>query len=296
MGTVGTTKKYVTVAELCKEKILNINIPNNSSFLHDVMLKAQEKQIDSQLSRHQFDLIERECYLLSLHQLLIKFVENGGSSASDFLQFAASGMTERLCSKAEIEIRQQSESFLWFELRYGRITASVLHEASHCKTKDGHFVKKLLGASKKFDSVEMQRERNLENTVVKEVERIINKKLEKCGFVLIPKSPIFGASPDAMGDNFVVEVKCPSSEKALVQYISNGQITAKYKAQIHLQMIAADTKTGLFCVADANFEKNKKVNLMWIDLDQNYISSLMDKAMDFWKYNIFPKMINSIMK
>lgn len=149
-----------------------------------------------------------------------------------------------------METKQQRDSLLWHELRYGRITASIIHEASHCKTKDGSFVQRLLGASKKFDSEEMRRGRNLEKVVIKEVENQINKQLTESGFILSSDFPIFGASPDAMGDDFVVEVKCPKYEKTLAHYISNGNITAKCKAQIHLQMLATKTKKGLFCVAD----------------------------------------------
>lgn len=63
------------------------------------MTKAKKKQINSQLSRHSFALIEREMYSLSLHQLLITFFENKGTSANDFIQFAASQMKNEFCSK-----------------------------------------------------------------------------------------------------------------------------------------------------------------------------------------------------
>ncbi|KAJ8913990.1 hypothetical protein NQ315_008982 [Exocentrus adspersus] len=66
--------------------------------------------------------------------------------------------------------------------------------------------------------------------------------------------PIFGASPDAIIDNFVVEIKCPTKEKTVTNYIKSNQIVNKYKAQIHLQMLATEKKKGLFCVADPNFE------------------------------------------
>lgn len=297
LGTVGTTKKYIEVTELCKNGISTTdNLLDNSRFLNCIMTKAKEKQIDNQLSRHSFTLTEREMYSLSLHQLLIIFLENKGTSASDFIQFAASQMKNEFCAKIETETKQQRDSLLWHELRYGRITASTLYEASHCKTKDGSFVQRLLGASKKFDSKEMRRGRDLEKVIIKEIENQINKKLKESDFILRSDFPIFGASPDAMGDDFVVEVKCPSSEKTVTQYISHGNITAKYKAQIHLQMLAAKTKKGLFCVADPDFEKNKKINLIWVNFDLDFIFKLIDKSMNFWEENVFHKMKESIMK
>ncbi|XP_046142526.1 uncharacterized protein LOC114882098 [Osmia bicornis bicornis] len=235
LGTVGTTKKFVEATELCKQEIPSTVLPDNSTFLQNILKKAEEKQIDSQLSRHNFEVLERECYSLSLHHLLIAFLMNGGSAANDFIRFAMSKMTAQLISKTEVETRQQSESSLWYELRYGRITASVMHEAAHCKTADGSFTNKILGAAKKFDSALTRRGKNVEKTVISEVEKLINKRLKKCGIILIPQCPMLGASPDAMGEDFVVEVKCPGSDKTFSQYIANNEITSKYKAQIQIQ-------------------------------------------------------------
>lgn len=161
---------YIEVTELCKDRIPTINNLPDNSFLNHIMTKAKEKQIDSQLSRHNFALAERETYSLSL-QLLIQFFETKKISASDFMEFATSQMKKELCIKIKTETKLQSESLLWHELRYGRITASVIHEVTHCKTKDGSLVQKLLGASKKFDSKEMKRGRYLEKVVIKEVKK-----------------------------------------------------------------------------------------------------------------------------
>nr|XP_034194868.1 uncharacterized protein LOC117611080 [Osmia lignaria] len=207
--TVGTTKKFVEATELCKEEIPSTVLPDNSTFLQNILKKAEEKQIDSQLSRHNFELLERECYSLSLHHLLIAFLKNGGSAANDFIQFATSKMTPQLISKVEVETRQQSESSLW----------CVSHSPSSQTTQFRFH------AAKKFDSALTRRGKNLEKTVIAEVEKLINKKLKKCGIILIPQCPMLGASPDAMGENFVVEVKCPGSDKTFSQYISNNEIT-----------------------------------------------------------------------
>lgn len=297
LGSVETTKKYIKLSELCKETVsVRDNLPDNSTFLEHVVTKAKEKQVDGQLSMHNCKLIEREMYSVSLHQLLINFLENKGTTADDFMQFVTSQMNQKLCSKIVKETTQQSENVLWHELRYGRITASVLHEAAHCDTANGSFVQRLLGASKKFDSKAMNRGRHLEKAVIQEIEKQINVHLAESGFILIPDFPIFGASPDAIGSNFVVEVKCPNSQKILVQYISNGNITARYKAQIHLQMFAAKVKKGLFCVADPDFEKNKKITLLWVNYEIDYILDLINRSINFWKKNVFCKMKDSLMK
>ncbi|GBP91169.1 hypothetical protein EVAR_67279_1 [Eumeta japonica] len=50
-----------------------------------------------------------------------------------------------LIEKVKEETIEQSKSNLWFELRYGRITASKAYEVSRCKTADGTLVSLILG-------------------------------------------------------------------------------------------------------------------------------------------------------
>ncbi len=44
------------------------------------------------------------------------------------------------------------------------------------------------------------------------------------------------ASPDGICDDYVMEIKCPTSEKAVTKYIKNGHVTDKYNSQIQMQM------------------------------------------------------------
>ncbi|XP_008213224.1 uncharacterized protein LOC103317369 [Nasonia vitripennis] len=148
-----TSVKYKTAQEINGyETPLDESKLDNSNFLSKIVKHAEEKQLDSQLSRHCFKLKEREVLALSLHQLLIDFMSTGKSSADDFIAFASSRMDDRLCKEAEMRTRDQSDNVLWYKLRYGRITASKLYEAAHCKTGDGSFVRTVIGAAKVFDT------------------------------------------------------------------------------------------------------------------------------------------------
>lgn len=88
------------------------------------MLKnAKEKQLDSKQS---------------MHQLVIDFLSTEESTADAYIVFAYSRMDAKLCKVAEIRTTDQSNINLWYELRYDRITASELYEASRCKTGEGY--------------------------------------------------------------------------------------------------------------------------------------------------------------
>ncbi|KAF9788883.1 hypothetical protein SFRURICE_018459 [Spodoptera frugiperda] len=95
-----------------------------------------------------------------MHQLTYKFKER---CVEDF--FEEIEITASLIKKVEEETREQSNSALWFELRYGRITASRAFEVSRCKTSDGTLISLILGG-KISDTPTMKRGRVLENESV----------------------------------------------------------------------------------------------------------------------------------
>ena len=191
-----------------------------------------------------------------------------------------------------MQTRVQSECLLWYELRYGRITASKLHEASKCQTTSGSLVKQIIGAAKMYETKAMERGKVLEKQVFTELTKS-GFVIKKCGLLLNSTIPIFGASPDAIGIDYVVEIKCPISWKCFKTYIFENQITNKYKAQILLQMFAAGKKKGLFCVADPDFEKNKKIHKLWIEFEEKLLDKLLCDATNFWKNNIYPILIKT---
>lgn len=265
------------------------------SFLTHVINSAKEKQLDSQLSRHHYILKEREVTTLSVHYLLIEFVASGGCNADDFLNFMRSNFSISLCQDADKKTKNQYQDTLWHELRYGRITASKIYEVAHCQKSDGSLVRSIISSIKSFDTVHMERGRRLEKQVLSVVSKQKGEKLQNSGFIILRDYPIIGASPDALGSDFIVEVKCPSSEKTFTTYVHNGEINVKYKTQMYLQMLAAGVTKGLFCVADSDFETNEKVTVIELNYDALYTQTVINKAIEFWKENIFPKLFKSVM-
>ncbi len=62
----------------------------------------------------------------------------------------------------------------------------------------------------------MQRGIYLEARVIATVERKRNTSFRKQEIIVLPFSPIYGASPRVVNDNFVVEVKCPSPKMTIL--------------------------------------------------------------------------------
>lgn len=170
------------------------------------------------------------------------------------------------------------------------MTASKLYETSRCKTPDGSLVDMMFGANKIKDTAAMKRGRDLESKVVRHVEETRRLSISNIGLVLQPSLPFFGASPDGMTRDMVVEVKCPSSVTSMETYIKpNGDIGEKFRAQMQLQMHMTGKKTALFCVAHPEFEKNKDVRIVTVSYDEVYIKNVLQAALQFWETAVWPQ-------
>ena len=143
----------------------------------------------------------------------------------------------------------------------------------------------------------MIRGRNLEPDVIKVVEHQENLCFSSVGLVLNRRRPIFGASPDAINNEYVLEVKCPTTEENIKYYISqDGQVMPKVLAQIQLAMDMTERKKALLCVASHDFEHSKKVQVVRLNYDEGYVNSMVENATQFWKTYVFPNLYNGSAK
>jgi hypothetical protein len=96
----------------------------------------------------------------------------------------------------------------------------------------------------------MERGIRLEKKVLTKVEALQQNKFQRCGLLLSPDFPFFGASPDGINKDCVLEIKCPFSLKSKLSFINaKNEISAKCVNQIQLQMFLSNRKSCLFCVA-----------------------------------------------
>ncbi|XP_046744287.1 uncharacterized protein LOC124410167 [Diprion similis] len=269
------------------------DLPDNTDFLKTVLNELRKRQFDCQISRHFINNDSPK--VLSLHNIMLQFCScSDNTEVQSFLSFASNTMTVDQCIRARRETQTQSESKLWNELRYGRITASRIYEMAHCKTKSGSLVEQVIGSSKIRDTEAMERGRRLEKEVIKLLKEMLKTNIEDCGLLVGARFPVIGASPDGVGDDFVVEIKCPMTRKAESRYIAaNHQIAKKFLAQIQLQMFMKQVKKGFFCIANHDFETSHKIRLICVDYDEDFVLDLIEKAIAFWKENIYPLILRA---
>ncbi|KAF9415527.1 hypothetical protein HW555_006846 [Spodoptera exigua] len=289
LSSIGTSKKFIKAKEMYKtpkHELVPTSL-NTESFL--TVVKNNCTLVgDTKNHLMKFYRAPSTVEKLSIHHLLST---SKATNPLDFIEYCKLIMTADACKGAAIATLEQNDCPLWHELRYGRITASKAYDAAHCNTLDGTLTETILGASKLRDTEAMERGRLLESQVLKEVEKICKIKISKCGLKLNSTHPIMGASPDGENSVYSIEIKCPTSEKAMGRYVSSGnKVTAKYMAQVQLQMHFSNKAKALFCVADKDFEKTKKISILEVNYDQQLCENLLEKCDIFWNKAIFPKL------
>lgn len=229
----------------------------------------------------------------SMFNLMLKFLHetNDDFSYDNFKVFCENILTIDAVNNIAKATKHQATSKLWHTMRQGRVTGSRIYEAVHCKTENGALVQSILGGYKVPETTAIKRGKMLEKVVLEKLEQELDVKMGNTGIILI--SPIIGVSPDAVTEEYVVEIKCPVSVKTMKNYVKNDKLHDKFKAQIMMQMHATKKTKGLFCVADPSFEQTKTLHKYWVDYDKSYAEELLNAAEVFWKTFIFNIILDS---
>lgn len=230
----------------------------------------------------------------TIHNLWTNFIASGiDITPPNFYAYAESTLDQSLIEKIEKATQKQAEEEFWHKMRFGRITASIIYDAAKSKTFQGSLQEKILGAQIALTTKAVERGKKLEPEVLEVVANIKSMTVKKAGLFLRKDYPIFGASPDGISSDFVLEVKCPSTEKHVKTYIKDGIVARKFYFQVQLQMMFAGKRKGLFCVASPQFETNKMVDIIEVDYNEDKLMNILNNAKQFWEMSIFRQLVNS---
>lgn len=288
LSRVGSTLKYITAKELSKG---SPSFPSNTEVFEKFLEEGKRRRLTKcELIKYQNDYVLDRLQSLSMDNLMLKYNEQ---SCDTFLERVK--LSDADINNVEEKTREQHKSRLWYELRYGRVTASRAYEFSRCKTSDGTLMAVIMGG-KILDTTAMKRGRILEDDVRKTVSANLGKKIKICGLMLSKNYPMLAGSPDGICEDNIIEIKCPMSVKAVKNYVNNGKPTQKFYVQMQLQMLLTGYKKGYFCVADCNYSANKKVDIMNIMYDEKYVSDFLKVIVPLWKNNVYPVLYKSVNK
>lgn len=208
-------------------------------------------------------------------------------SAESFMNYMCNKMDNASCKEVEELSRNQSKSTLWYEMKFARITASRLYESARCSTFEGSLRESIMGATPPFETDATVRGKKLEWAVIQAVSKKRSVTIKKSGIFLKRQYPILGASPDGVTDEYCIEVKCPTKESVIKNYLVDGVVQKKFYYQIQLQMLMADRKKGLFCVASPDFESSGNVSVVEVAFNEEDCMNIIAKATEFWKSAVY---------
>jgi hypothetical protein len=110
--------------------------------------------------------------------------------------------------------------------------------------------------------------------------------VEEVGFIQHPDIEYAGASPDGLvGDDGMVEIKCPSSSTALECWLIHAQggnpVDAKYYAQMQWQMRCADRSWCDYVVFDPRMPAKAQLFVFRVQRNEDFLTMAEDEVITF---------------
>lgn len=185
----------------------------------------------------------------------------------------------------------------WFADRLGKVTASRLADVL-AKTKTGYsatrnnYMTQLVlervtnSRAEGYTNAAMAWGTEQEPFARAAYEAHTGQMVEEVGFIPHPDIDGAGASPDGLvGDDGMVEIKCPSSSTALEVWLTHAQgndpVDAKYYAQMQWQMRCADRSWCDYVVFDPRMPAKAQLFIHRVKRNEDFIANAEDEVITF---------------
>jgi hypothetical protein len=183
----------------------------------------------------------------------------------------------------------------WFQQRLGCVSGSCITEvlAKPTKGKPEAIGRKNLKArlacelmtgkslDGKYQSWDMKRGIELEPQARVEYELATNEEIESVGFVLHPKIPRFGASPDAfIGKDGLLELKCPNQATHL-DYVLAGIVPSDYRNQILAELACTGRQWADFVSFHPDMPEHLQLFVIRMKRDEVKIAEIEAEVIKF---------------
>lgn len=173
----------------------------------------------------------------------------------------------------------------WLKLRCGLPTASnfdkILTTSGKPSTQKTKYLYKVAGEylTKKpeetYQNAAMVRGSEMEGEARELYEVVTGLKVEQVGFCT-DDDVIYGASPDGLVDDGLIEIKCPNLATH-VGYLLDNKMPTGYMMQVQGQMLV----TGALWTDFMSYYPGMKPFIIRVDRDQELINKLEDELKEF---------------
>lgn len=181
----------------------------------------------------------------------------------------------------------------WFTARLGKVTASSLYKVL-AKTKTGYgadrgnymtqlVLERVTGTkADSYTNAAMQWGIDQEPFARAAYEASRGVMVDEVGFIPHPTIAAAGASPDGLvGDDGMVEIKCPDSKTALECWLAENPVESKYFAQMQWQMRCADRSWCDYVVFDPRMPAKAQLFVVRVLRDDKWLADVEIEVMKF---------------
>jgi predicted phage-related endonuclease len=133
-------------------------------------------------------------------------------------------------------------------------------------------------------TAEMQRGTDLEPVARTLFSLQTGLTVEQTGFLIDISMPGMGASPDGMlvEEDAIIEIKVPNTSTHL-SYFLDKKLPAKYKAQVHAQLLVTGRSFAYFVSYDDRVPAHLQLLIVRVERDNDYIQIMRSKVAQFLK-------------
>lgn len=181
---------------------------------------------------------------------------------------------------------------IWYEVQFGRIRCSMMHKIALRKNTedDEEILNSIFCTDRQWHAEDRCQLKEHKRFILKQTEKLEDKSYRECGLLLNENYPYLCASPDGIADDHIVEIKAPRNDDEFEKYLEGKEtISAKYMAQLQIQMYLANVTKALYCVLSPTFDSNGALHYVWVQADMDFVESLLSTAEDYWRDVVFPK-------
>lgn len=181
----------------------------------------------------------------------------------------------------------------WYAARLGKVTASSLYKVL-AKTKTGYgadrgnymtqlVLERVTGnKADSYMNASMQWGVDQEPFARAAYEAAKSVMVDEVGFVSHPTIEMAGASPDGLvGDDGMVEIKCPDSKTALECWLSDSPVEGKYFAQMQWQMRCAGRAWCDYVVFDPRMPAKAQLFVTRVQRDDEWLATTEQEVIKF---------------
>lgn len=189
------------------------------------------------------------------------------------------------------DIEQRTDD--WYAARLGKVTASSLYKVL-AKTKTGYgadrgnymtqlILERVTGnKADSYTNASMQWGIDQEPFARAAYEAAKGVMVDEVGFVPHPTIEMAGASPDGLvGEDGMVEIKCPDSKTALECWLSKNPVESKYFAQMQWQMRCADRAWCDYVVFDPRMPVKAQLFVTRVHRDDEWLAATEVEVIKF---------------